>query len=46
VYSVVDEARWRRPAGDAGDTSRPYFGWGGTSVIENIPTNIITYVRI
>ena len=32
------------PAGDAGDTSPPIFWLGDVS--ENIPTNIITYVRI
>ena len=32
------------PAGDAGDTSPQYFGWG--DVNGNIPPNIITYFRI
>ena len=32
------------PAGDAGDTSPQYFGWG--DVNRNIPANIITYFWI
>ena len=32
------------PAGDAGDTSPQYFGWG--DVNGNIPANIITYFWI
>ena len=54
LYAVNNEARRTsymlnkptgvNPAGDAGDTSPQYFGWG--DVNGNIPANIITYFWI